>query len=289
MTPAAEVARVAALMRLRVETPCGAGTMPWRIWDTDDKAPKPTLVLMHGGSGSWTHWLRNIEFFEQRYRVLVPDLPGLGDAAELSAPYTAQQAAAIVNDGLDVALRSGAAVPARFHLAAFSWGCTIAGQIASLRGQQIRSLSLIGPAAIGPFPLGKMQPLKKRWRGISDAELRDVSRHNLQQLMLHDPAKIDDLAIHLQIENTNRARFHSPQFARSEILVEALARTTVPLSVIYGEYDGPIHPHVEDRRQRLHKARPDLEFHMVPNVGHWAQFEWDGYNAYLQDWLARHD
>ena len=313
MTPAAEVARVAALMRLRVETPCGAGTMPWRIWDTDDKAPKPTLVLMHGGSGSWTHWLRNIEFFEQRYRVLVPDLPGLGDAAELSAPYTAQQAAAIVNDGLDVALRSGAAVPvasssatdserrdkpqvprsevapARFHLAAFSWGCTIAGQIAALRGQQIRSLSLIGPAAIGPFPLGKMQPLKKRWRGITDAELRDVSRHNLQQLMLHDPAKIDDLAIHLQIENTNRTRFHSPQFARSEILVEALARTTVPLSVIYGEYDGPIHPHVEDRRQRLRKARPDLEFHMVPNVGHWAQFEWEGYNGYLQDWLARHD
>ena len=272
--------------------------MPWRIWRSGEASSRPVpLVLMHGGSGSWTHWLRNIEVLARRYRVLVPDLPGLGDAGALTPPYTVEQVATIVDQGLAKALRAApidhltptTSDPPSFHLAAFSWGSTIAGQIAALRGAQVRSLALIGPAAIGPFPLGKMQPLRKRWRGITAAEQHEVSRHNLQQLMLHDPDKIDDLAIHLQSENTDRARFHSPQFARSEILLDALARTTVPLSVIYGEFDGPIYPHIEDRRQRLLRARPDLEFHIAPSVGHWAQYEWAGYNDYLQAWLTRHD
>ena len=296
---AAEVARVAAAARQRIDTPCGDGTMPWRVWGTPvpDRAP---LVLLHGGSGSWTHWLRNIERFAADRLVLAPDLPGLGDAAELPAPYTVEQAAATVDAGLQSALRrafrphAGAttadpAPPAHCHIAAFSWGCTLAGQIAALRGPQVRSLALIGPAAIGPFPLAKMQPLRKRWRGITALELDEVNRHNLGQLMLHDPASIDDLAVHLQIENTNRARFNSPQFARSEILLAALARTDQPLAVVYGEFDGPVYPHLDDRRMRLLRARPDLEFHVAPNAGHWAQYEWAGYNDYLHDWLARHD
>src|SRR3990172_888777 len=39
----------------RIETPWGAGTMVWRVWGSGEP-----LVLFHGGSGSWTHWIRNI-------------------------------------------------------------------------------------------------------------------------------------------------------------------------------------------------------------------------------------
>ncbi len=40
----------------RQETQLGTGRMVWRSWGSG-----PALVLLHGGSGSWRHWVRNIE------------------------------------------------------------------------------------------------------------------------------------------------------------------------------------------------------------------------------------
>ena len=37
----------------RFETPCGDGHIVWRQWGEG----RPVLML-HGGSGSWLHWLR---------------------------------------------------------------------------------------------------------------------------------------------------------------------------------------------------------------------------------------
>ena len=43
------------------ETPCGDGAMRWREWGRGE-----TLVLLHGGFGSWLHWVRNIEALSAR-------------------------------------------------------------------------------------------------------------------------------------------------------------------------------------------------------------------------------
>ena len=42
----------------RAETPCGDGALVWHRWGPATGRP---VVLLHGGSGSWTHWLRNID------------------------------------------------------------------------------------------------------------------------------------------------------------------------------------------------------------------------------------
>ena len=39
----------------RIETPCGDGSLVWRVWGSG-----PPLILLHGGYGSWTHWIRNV-------------------------------------------------------------------------------------------------------------------------------------------------------------------------------------------------------------------------------------
>ena len=37
--------------------------------------------MLHGGAGSWTHWIRNIEAVAAAGRMAcVPDLPGFGDS-----------------------------------------------------------------------------------------------------------------------------------------------------------------------------------------------------------------
>ena len=273
------VARVEAQMRLRIDAPCGDGAMPFRIWGDGE-----ALVLCHGGSGSWTHWLRNIETLARSYRVIVPDLPGLGDAAEIAMPYSPRSAAEVVHHGLQRVLAANEPV----HFAAFSWGCTTAAQLSVWRAQQTRSLLLVGPASLGEYPRPAIAPLRKRSRSMSTDELLEVSRYNLQQLMIHNADAIDALAIHLQLTNTAKARFKSPQFVRTTAVLDAVRESTTPLKVLYGEFDQPSYPHIEPRRQRLLEARSDMEFELVPEVGHWSQYEWVGFNNCLLSWLQRH-
>ena len=43
----------------------------------------PTLLLLHGGTGSWTHWVRNIGPLSRRFSLMVPDLPGMGESLDV--------------------------------------------------------------------------------------------------------------------------------------------------------------------------------------------------------------
>jgi hypothetical protein len=53
----------------RWQTPCGDGPLVWHDWGD---LRHPAVVLLHGGSSSWTHWLHNIvPLREAGWRVLV--------------------------------------------------------------------------------------------------------------------------------------------------------------------------------------------------------------------------
>ena len=95
LSPLAAAARVA-------ETPCGSGSMVWRVWG--EGAP---LVLLHGGSGSWRHWARNIGPLGAGRMVITPDLPGLGDSAMPEGVSTPEGVAEILARGLDRILPAG--------------------------------------------------------------------------------------------------------------------------------------------------------------------------------------
>ena len=97
----------------RIETPCGDGGMIWRVWGSG-----PPLVLLHGGYGSWMHWIRNVLVLARRFTVIAPDLPGLGESATPPEPHSAEELARIIIDGLATILPGGE----RFHLAGFSFG-----------------------------------------------------------------------------------------------------------------------------------------------------------------------
>ncbi|WP_242007578.1 alpha/beta fold hydrolase [Luteimonas cucumeris] len=45
-----------------------------------DRADAPTLVLLHGYTGSKENWYRLAEQFDRRYRLVIPDLPGWGQS-----------------------------------------------------------------------------------------------------------------------------------------------------------------------------------------------------------------
>ena len=78
-------------------TPVGANEkIIWRIWGQGFP-----LVLLHGGSGGWNHWIRNIEVLARHYQVVIPDLPGLGESGNAPQPVTPSVIAEALASGLD--------------------------------------------------------------------------------------------------------------------------------------------------------------------------------------------
>ena len=246
----------------RIETPCGAGTMVWRVWGSG-----PPLVLLHGGYGSWTHWIRNVLVLARRFTVIAPDLPGLGESATPPEPHTAEGLAAIVVKGFDIVLPRDMAP----HIAGFSFGGVLGGHVAVQLGDRLRALTIVGSNGLGLV----RQPtaLQRVPSGVSDAAALAVHRHNLGALMIADPAKIDELAVYIQWQNAPRGRVRSRRFSRADTLARALPLVKARLDGIWGERDATAYPHLDERARALRSFQPGARFEVVAGAGHWVQYE----------------
>ena len=129
VTLPADVARLQAQAR-RLTTPMATGEIVWHAWGVPRAGVAP-LVLLHGGSGSWTHWLRNIDTLLAEGRELwVPDLPGFGDSAPPPGGHDADAMVAPLHAGLQALL---GAQPC--DLVGFSFGGMVAGLPAYVTNQ----------------------------------------------------------------------------------------------------------------------------------------------------------
>ena len=174
--PAVSVSRIEALATRQL-TPCGAGSMVWRIWGEG----RP-LVLLHGASGSWTHWIRNILPLARHVRVLAPDMPGFGDSDVPAEPHTADALADLLASGRHVV------VPPPTEL-------DIAGA---------------GGMALPRAPIPLLLPIQS---DMAPAEIQRVHRENLRILMMANPDKVDDLASSCRWRTSAR-RASSPGLSR---------------------------------------------------------------------------
>ena len=275
MAQAVSVSKIESLATRKL-TPCGTGSMVWRSWGDARR-----LVLLHGASGSWTHWIRNIAPLATRFRVLVPDLPGFGDSDLPSEPHTADMLADLVASGLDIVVPPSM----EFDLAGFSFGGIIAGLVAARMGRRVRTLVLLGPGGMGlagaPRP-----PLLKILPSMVPAEIERIHRGNLHTLMIADPLKIDELAIFLHIENLRRVRFKSGTIPDSDVLLRALPAIRARITGIYGGCDAIAGSRLDDYRRVLASVQRDLDFRVIAGAGHWVIYEAAAeVNALLQDML----
>ncbi len=247
---------------IRIETPCGDGSLVWRIWGAG-----PALVLLHGGYGSWTHWIRTVLPLSRTFTVIAPDLPGLGESATPPEPHTAEGLARLLVDGLDIVLPR----QERLHLAGFSFGGVLGGHVAAQLGDRVRAFTVVGSNGLGlirqPTDLQRVLP------GASPNEALAVHHHNLGVLMIADPAKIDELAVYIQSTNAPRGRVRSRRFSRADTLVRALPLVKARLDGIWGGRDATAYPHLDERAQTLRSFQPEARFEVIEGAGHWVQYE----------------
>ncbi len=261
----------------RFATPCGAGHLAWRRWGSG-----PPVLLVHGGSGSWTHWCRTVPALADRHTVWTCDLAGLGDSSDpcdLSHPAGAAEA-------LNIGIRQLFQPSDGLRLVTFSFGCHVSSLAMPTLGDYVRDWLIIGTSALGVAERPVMEFPKER-SGMSEAEKREVHRGVLEMLMFADASRIDDLAIDLQAENVAKARFRSRRHSHSDTVKKGVARTTVPLRCIWGDQDVVAYPDVPTVIGILGEHHPELDATVIPDAGHWVMYEQaDAFNAALRAKLS---
>ena len=263
----AEIQRLLA-RATRLKTPCGDGTMVWHVWQPVRPTGRPPVVLLHGGSGSWTHWLRNIDALLAAGRqVYAADLPGFGDSALPASGSDADVLPEPVEQGLQLLLGDAAC-----ELVAFSFGGMVAGFIAAQFPARAQRLVLVGAPGLGVASRNTIT--LTRWRHLSDPVEREaVHRQNMAALMLYRPESITALALRLHSDNTLRDRMKGRHLAYSDVLAQTLADVRCPVHAIYGREDALYRQRQDALPQAFNAAQDFRGLQWIEGAGHWVQFE----------------
>jgi len=259
---APEVAQLEASSR-RITTRYGDDQTIWRVWGSG-----PPLILLHGGYGSWTHWIRNIEALAKENTVYAVDMPAFGDSDRPEGEISAGRMAELLWHSVDSIF--GPEAPVR--IAGFSFGGVMGIRMAALHPERIERLILVGS---GGYGIAKPQNVKlSKWRHLNDHKERlAVHRQNLAALMFYDPSKIDDLAVALQASNTARAQIDSVALAQSTNIPEMMASLRVPIDGIWGAHDAVSRQNLALLRELLASVDPASTFVVIDDAGHWVQYE----------------
>jgi 3-oxoadipate enol-lactonase len=110
---------------------------------TDRWRQSETIMLVHGFARSGEFWFNMIPYLARFYRVICPDLRGLGRSLPLADPDKAISLDAYLGDLEAIADHAGAET---FHLVGESIGGAITLIFAAERAPRIRTLSVIAPA-----------------------------------------------------------------------------------------------------------------------------------------------
>ena len=246
----------------RIELPTPSGMQVWHVWN--EAAGNP-LVLLHGGSGSWNHWVRNVLPLSESRAVWTLDTPGLGDSELPSGAEDADDLSVPLAQGLEALFKENPV-----DTVGFSFGGLMAGFLAAQQPALIKRMVLVGVPGLG---LSNNIPNMRGFRvNMTHEERMGVHRNNLLAIMLHEEKNITPELLAMQEHNVLRDRLRRRRIARSDVLLSLQKHWTCEVHGIWGEkdalYEGALH------------LIPDLltecnlkQFDIIQDAGHWVQFE----------------
>ena len=249
----------------------------WRIWGKGNP-----IIFLHGGYGSWAHWIKQVLPFSKNHRVLVPDMPGFGESDDLSLPHSPEKIASNLADTLEDLI----SVEDNPIICGFSFGGLISGHLSYeliQRRFRPKKLILVGPGGLGA-KRGDMETMIARHSKMSEEEIYNAHQTNLKILMMHNSQKVDNFSVHIQKQNTDAHRIKSRPISATDTLTKILEKQDVPLFVVWGEKDASVGVYLEDRMAILRKVNKNVRFHVEFNIGHWIMYENENiFNKILED------
>lgn len=242
------------------------GEVVWHVWRAPHNrlgsAAEP-LVLLHGGSGSWTHWVNNVGALSQTHDVWALDMPGFGDSALPPEVRDADDLVPFLNAVLHHAFPHQVV-----DVVAFSFGGLTAGLLAAQAAHNLRRLVLVGVPGLGL--MHEALPMRGMLPGMDATQQREVHRHNLKTIMLHHDSSITDALLELQATNVARDRMRRRRIARTDVLAKAQDQWTLPVHGIWGDKDALYRGNMDKIASTLPKLQ---SFARIADAGHWVMFE----------------
>ena len=254
--------RLAKDQALRIELDL-AGTQ--QVWHRFGEAHLAPLVLLHGGSGSWTHWIRNVLALSQARCVYALDLPGMGDS---DLPPGANDADDI-SDTVALGMRALFGEQA-VDVMGFSFGGLTAGFLAAGHPELVQRLIMVGIPGLGLF--GSPMKLRGLLPGMDKQAVLDVMENNLLAMMLKREESIDQAVLYIQAHNVLRDRLRKRRLARGDCLLEVQKKWQCPVHTIWGEldvlYENTLHLIPKTLTHCDHVSHL-----VIKGSGHWVMYE----------------
>jgi pimeloyl-ACP methyl ester carboxylesterase len=236
------------------------------------------VVLLHGLGGSKVTWLPLVAPLSERYRVIVPDLPGHGESDKPRVDYSARFYARVVRHlldalGIEQAVLMGNSMGGRIAL---ELGLRSPGRVAAsvllspsapgLRWRYLMGFTRVFPSEVGAIPF----PFRERWMEL------------VLRRLFADPDRLSEDAysaaanefIRVYRDPVARMAFFSSLrhvlIESPEPFFQSLRRIKHPTLVVLGSSDRIVPTRVG---VRVAEHLPRSRLVIMPNVGHVPQFE----------------
>ena len=246
----------------RLELPTALGKQVWHVWK---QAAGNPLVLLHGGSGSWNHWVRNVLPLSHDRAVWALDTPGMGDSYLPPNAEDADDVAQPLAQGLEALFQHQA-----IDLVGFSFGGLMAGFLAAQQPDRVKRMVLVGVPGLGLF--NGIKTMRGFKAGMTKQERMEVHRNNLLAIMLHDEKHITQELLEMQEHNVLRDRLRKRRIARSDAMLALQQQWTCEVFGIWGERDALYQGTLHLIPELLADCRLK-QFQVIQGAGHWVQFE----------------
>lgn len=199
------------------------------------------LVLVHGFAGDKDNFTRIARFLTPHYRVLIPDLPGFGEAGRApAAGYAIAEQVERLRAFLD------RHAPGTVHLGGNSMGGYIAAQFAARHPGRVASLWLLDAAGTGA---AQSSAVLQEYRVSGAMPLLVPTERDFARLLAYSAQRriflpysvrtalarraVADFALHTQIMR---------QVVASPLLERQFHALATPALIVWGEQDRILHP-----------------------------------------------
>lgn len=234
------------------------------VYLENDVKSDVTLVLIHGFGGSKDTWSRMVKRLDDKYHVIIPDLPGHGESISTQIlGYTTTQQAQRFESFLQ------AKKIKKFHLVGHSMGGAIALRAVKDNAENVTSLILID--AMGMHKTKSLGDLL-----VEQSEknpLYDVcTKERLETLLNYSMCKIPyipemlkDVILAEKCERKALEKVMYEDLFKDVKLDELVRSITVPTLILWGEKDAIIHL---DNAKLFHHAIKKSKLVIFKELGH---------------------
>jgi 2-hydroxy-6-oxonona-2,4-dienedioate hydrolase/4,5:9,10-diseco-3-hydroxy-5,9,17-trioxoandrosta-1(10),2-diene-4-oate hydrolase len=237
------------------------------------------VVLLHGGgpgASGMSNYVRNVDALAQRFRVVVPDLPGYGrsskhvDQADPFGDLAAAVRGLLDALGID-----------RAHLVGNSYGGAAALRLALDRPDRVARMVLMGPGGIGTTRHVPTPGLKQLFGYYGGGPSRAKIERFIRDYLVYDGASVTAQ----MIDERHQASIDPDVVANPPLRRPAglhallkmdlardkrLSRLATPTLVLWGANDKVNRP---SGGRLLAERMPRCDLYLVAKTGHWVQWE----------------